>query len=178
VERSYLLLAYSFSLFSLCFAPSDRWSWERSATGTAQQSQLARGEMSGGIDEKEVIGQMRGGLVFVKTKDRPIIVKFYQDNMDMKVWLEQPDITVLSHGNMLIGFHQQPGDEVLVPSTPGIMYTFVYPSRSEVDAMYARFRDTTADGPPRENATYQIYQFFAADPEGRKLELPASHIYE
>jgi catechol-2,3-dioxygenase len=126
--------------------------------------------MSGSIDE-EVIGQMRGGLVFVKTKDLPKIVKFYQDSIDMKVWLEQPNITILSHGNMLIGFHQQPADEVT--STQEIMYTFVYPSRSEVDAMYARFRGTTADGPPRENAKYQIYQFFAADPEGRKLEFQA-----
>jgi hypothetical protein len=123
------------------------------------------------MSDAEVIGQMRGGLVFVKTKDRPMIVQFYKDNIDMEIWLEQPDITVLSHGNMLIGFHHQPAEEVI--STTGIMYTFVYPSRSEVDAMYARFCDTTADGPPRENAKYQIYQFFATDPEGRKLEFQA-----
>ena len=53
------------------------------------------------------------------------------------------------------------------------MYTFVYPTRDEVDAMYERFKDTTADGPPRDNPKYKIYQFFAKDPEGRQLEFQA-----
>ena len=122
-------------------------------------------------EKEDVIGQMRGGLIFIKTNDRPGIVKFYQDKIDMKVWLEQPEITILSHGNLLIGFHQQPETTPII--TEGIMYTFVYPSREEVDAMYERFRYTTADGPPRDNPKYRIYQFFAQDPEGRQLEFQA-----
>jgi hypothetical protein len=40
--------------------------------------------------------------------------------------------------------------------------------------MYLRFfQETTADGPPRVNDRYQIYQFFAKDPEGRQLEFQA-----
>ncbi|CAB9507242.1 Inherit from NOG: glyoxalase bleomycin resistance protein dioxygenase [Seminavis robusta] len=128
--------------------------------------------MSSNCNQEE-IGQMRGGLLFVKTKDRPGIVNFYQEKIGMKVWLEQPEITVLSHGNLLIGFHQLPTDATTPVTTEGIMYTFVYPTKAEVDAMYEIFRDTTADGPPRENTKYRIYQFFAADPEGRQLEFQA-----
>lgn len=135
-------------------------------------------------DEKdEEIGQMRGGLVFLKTADRLGLVKFYQETIGMVVWLEQPDITILSLGNILLGFHQLP------PPSPSSssenndissndadltgMYTFVYPTRAEVDAMYLKLKDRTADGPPRVNERYRIYQFFARDPEGRSLEFQA-----
>jgi hypothetical protein len=35
--------------------------------------------------------------------------------------------------------------------------------------MYAKHQET-AKGPPRENPNYPIYNFFAADPEGRPIE--------
>lgn len=129
-------------------------------------------------EEEEVIGQMRGGLIFVKTYDRPKIVTFYQDTCQMKIWLEQPEITILSHGNLVIGFHQLPPSDAEAATPPtnnneGVMYTFVYPTRAEVDAMYSKFQNTTADGPPRVNTRYRIYQFFAHDPEGRQLEFQA-----
>lgn len=53
----------------------------------------------------------------------------------MKIWLEQPDITIMSHGNFLLGLHHKPDQE---PEIFG-MYTFVYPSKEEVDEMYDRF---------------------------------------
>jgi hypothetical protein len=81
------------------------------------------------------IGQMRGGLIFLKTKDRPSLVKFYMETIQMKIWLEQPDITIMSHGNFLLGLHHKPDQE---PEIFG-MYTFVYPSKEEVDEMYDRF---------------------------------------
>jgi catechol-2,3-dioxygenase len=115
------------------------------------------------------IGQMRGGLIFLKTKDRPSLVKFYMETIQMKIWLEQPDITIMSHGNFLLGLHHKPDQE---PEIFG-MYTFVYPSKEEVDEMYDRFQHSTADGPPRVNGRYHIYQFFAKDPEGRQLEFQA-----
>lgn len=114
---------------------------------------------------------MRGGLLFVKTQDRAATVQFYREMIDMKVWLEQPEITILSHGNLLLGFHNQP--DLPPGGLDGIMYTFVYPAREEVDAMYERFKDSTADGPPRDNPKYKIYQFFAKDSEGRQLEFQA-----
>jgi len=119
--------------------------------------------------EHDILGQMRGGLVFVKTQNRPAMVQFYQHKLNMKIWLEQPDITILSHGNMLVGFHNQP-DLPAGGIDTGIMFTFVYPTKAEVDTMYEKFKDSTAGGPPRENERYRIYQFFAKDPEGRNLE--------
>jgi len=118
-------------------------------------------------NEKETIGQMLGGLVFLKTGKRAQLIDFYKNMIGMSVWLEQPNITILSHGNMILGFHQS--DEP--PDLQG-MYTFVYPSRGAVDEMYRKLKDT-ADAKPRDNERYSIYQFFAADPEGRKLEFQA-----
>lgn len=123
-----------------------------------------------------VVGQMRGGLTFLKTGNRQEIVQFYTTKIGMKVWLEQPNITILAFGNLLIGFNQLPeassAGQTTEPDLAG-MYTFVYPSKEEVDEMYSAFQGTTADGPPRYNPRYQIYQFFAKDPEGRALEFQA-----
>lgn len=92
----------------------------------------------------------------------------------MKVWLEQPDITILSHGNLLLGFHQtnKTDAEEGAFDTQGVMYTLVYPSVAAVDEMYTALKDI-ADAPPRHNPTYRIYQFFATDPEHRQLEFQA-----
>ena len=119
----------------------------------------------------EVVGEMKGGLTFLKTRDRQEIVDFYTSKIGMTVWLEQPNITILAFGNLLIGWNQLP-EETKEPDLAG-MYTFVYPSKEEVDQMYSIFKDTSADGPPRYNPRYQIYQFFAKDPEGRALEFQA-----
>ena len=114
------------------------------------------------------VGSMLGGLVFLKTRIRPQLVEFYTTKLRMKVWLEQPNITILSHGNFLIGFHQKEDES---PEVSG-MYTLVYPSKQGVDETYETLKDI-ADGRPRTNPTYRIYQFFARDPEGRALEFQA-----
>ena len=119
------------------------------------------GECSDGTE-----GQMRGGC-FLKTLNREKMVDFYSSKIGMKVWLEQPNTTIMSFGNLLIGWHQSETDVDLCG-----MYTFVYPSKEEVDQMYS-IMEESADGPPRFNPRYQIYQFFAKDPEGRALEFQA-----
>ena len=117
----------------------------------------------------EVVGQMFGGLVFLKTKCREDLVEFYTKRIGMSIWLEQPNITICNHGNLILGFHQcTTNDDNDLPDLQG-MYTFVYPSKDDVDTMYNKLQDI-ADGPPRINSRYQIYQFFAIDPENRKLE--------
>ena len=120
-------------------------------------------------DEGENVGQMYGGLVFLKTRDRTAMVEFYKSRIGMVDWLEQRNITILRHGNMILGFHQPKEEQP--PDLSG-MYTFVYPSRHQVDEMYSKLKDI-ADAPPRVNDIYRIYQFFAIDPEGRKLEFQA-----
>ena len=106
------------------------------------------------------------GLFFFKTKMLDEIVRFYLDRTGMEIWLRQKDCVILSHGNLLIGFCKRDRSE-----TEG-MITFFYPSREEVDRVFANLRDiATTD--PVENQQYRIYQFFAADPEGRALEFQA-----
>lgn len=84
----------------------------------------------------------------------------------MRRWLSQPQIEILQHENLLVGFHQS--DQVDVDS----LVTFFYPSREQIDEMYARFA-AIALGPPRENGKYDIYNFFAKDPDGRRIEFQA-----
>jgi hypothetical protein len=94
------------------------------------------------------------------------IIRFYVDRTGMEIWLQQKDCVILSHGNLLIGFCQRDRSE-----TDG-MITFFYPSREEVDRIFAELQDI-ASTDPAENQRYRIYQFFAADPEGRALEFQA-----
>lgn len=117
------------------------------------------------------IGQMLGGLVFLKTANRDHMVHFYTDRIGRTPWLEQPNISILKHGNMILGFHQIQDNAQEEPDLTG-MYTFVYPSIEQVDEMYNLLQDIS-DGQPRYNERYRIYQFFAKDPEGRNLEFQA-----
>jgi hypothetical protein len=111
----------------------------------------------------EYTAPMAGGIVFLGTAQFDAVKAFYVDRVGMTVWVEQPDITILRHGNLLVGFHRQP--------TPNLdaLLTFFYDSRAEVDVMYAKLRDI-ATTEPKENSKYRIYNFFGVDPEGRKVE--------
>jgi nitroreductase len=103
------------------------------------------------------------GIVFLKTSEFETVRRFYQDGVGMKVWLEQPDVAILQHGNMLVGLHRQPK-----PDLDGLL-TFFGHGQEFVDRMYGKLRDVAAAA-PKENPKYRIYHFFARDPEGRKIE--------
>jgi catechol 2,3-dioxygenase-like lactoylglutathione lyase family enzyme len=103
------------------------------------------------------------GVVFLRTREFERVVAFYRGRVGMTVWLEQPGIAILRHGNLLLGFCR--GETA---DTQGV-FTFFYGTQAEVDAMHVRLADV-ALGPPRENAKYRIYHFYARDPEGRSIE--------
>jgi len=103
------------------------------------------------------------GIVFLKTREFESVVAFYLERVGMTVWLEQPGIAILRHGNLLLGFNRQEAAD-----TDGV-FTFFYESQAAVDAMYEQLADI-ALGPPRENPRYRIYHFYARDPEGRSIE--------
>ncbi|WP_312909020.1 VOC family protein [Natronosalvus caseinilyticus] len=103
------------------------------------------------------------GIVFFGTESLESIVDFYVEELGAERWLEQPDCTILSSDNLLIGFCARENAD-----TDGTI-TFVFDTASEVDAMYEHLADR-ARGEPVENDRYRIYQFFAEDPEGRTLE--------
>jgi catechol 2,3-dioxygenase-like lactoylglutathione lyase family enzyme len=103
------------------------------------------------------------GIIFLRTARFDDVRAFYTEEIGMTVWLEQPDIAILRHENLLIGFHRQPEADL-----DGLI-TFFYETRDEVDQVYVRLRDV-ALAEPRENPKYKIYHFFGVDPEGRKIE--------
>ena len=105
------------------------------------------------------------GIVFLRTADLAGIVRFYTEEVGMEPWLSQPRIEILRHGNLLVGFQEQAD---ALPDTDALL-TFFYPARALVDRMHDRL-EALATGPPRENATYRIYNFFARDPAGRRIE--------
>lgn len=106
------------------------------------------------------------GIVFFRTTQLMSIVDFYVNEIGMRIWLEQEDCTILSHGNLLLGFCQRDTADL-----EG-MITFFYPDPSDVDEMYDLLGDIATDEPST-NEKYQIYQFFAEDPDGRVLEFQA-----
>lgn len=106
------------------------------------------------------------GIVFFKTTMLEEIVDFYVNDIGMHIWLEQEDCTILSQGNLLLGFCHRDIAEV-----EGLI-TFFYPTEEDVDAMYDLLENISISKPTL-NERYQIYQFFAEDPEGRALEFQA-----
>ncbi len=103
------------------------------------------------------------GIVFFKTRMLTELQRFYIEKIGCELWLDQGDCKLFRHGNFIFGLCER--DE---PETEG-MLTFFYSTRDQVDRMYERFKQT-ALSPPSYNEKYRIYQFFAADPEGRPLE--------
>ncbi|TKX74362.1 VOC family protein [Halorubrum sp. GN11_10-6_MGM] len=103
------------------------------------------------------------GIVFHATERRDDVVDFYRDRLGATVRLEQPDCTILAFDGFLFGFCEREA-----AADCGIL-TFVYPDRAGVDAAADALGDAVVTE-PRENETYDIYQCFAEDPEGRTVE--------
>jgi nitroreductase len=103
------------------------------------------------------------GIVFLKSQSLPELKQFYSSQIDCRIWLEQADCIIFQHGNFLFGFCRR--DSI---DTGGLL-TFFYDNRQAVDTMYQKLKDV-AISKPVNNDTYDIYQFFAHDPEGRQLE--------
>ena len=104
-----------------------------------------------------------GGIVFFRTENRERVVDWYRETVGAETWLEQTGCTILTFEGFRFGFCD--GEET---ETEGIL-TFVYDDAAAVDAMHERMGDA-ADEEPHENEQYEIYQFFASDPDGRTAE--------
>jgi nitroreductase len=103
------------------------------------------------------------GLTFFGTGDLEKMKDFYIYRVGMNLWLEQEDCAVFSHGNLLLGFctREQKDDSGII--------TFFYSEEREVDEVYERLQDV-ATSEPVADEKYGIFHFFAADPEGRRVE--------
>lgn len=103
------------------------------------------------------------GIVFFGSQNYETIAAFYVEGVGAEVWLEQAACTILKYDNQLFGFCAS--DEA---ETDGTL-TFVTDTRDGVDAFYDAFADR-AKSEPTVNETFDIYHFFADDPEGRTIE--------
>jgi len=106
------------------------------------------------------------GIVFFGSREHDAVVRFYRE-LGATVWREQPDCTILQAGDFRFGFCARDR-----PDTDGIV-TFVFPDRTGVDDAYRRVGTLDPDAPdsePTYSETYDIYQAFATDPEGRTVE--------
>lgn len=103
------------------------------------------------------------GIVFFKTQDLDGIRKFYTGTLGLSLYLDQGKCLIFAHNGFLIGFCLG-----LESQTQGTI-TFLYDSKSLVDAAYERFRSISTTE-PCVNALFGIYHFWASDPEGRVLE--------
>jgi catechol 2,3-dioxygenase-like lactoylglutathione lyase family enzyme len=105
-----------------------------------------------------------GGIVFLRSERFDETVAFYRDVVGCEVWREQPDCTILDLEGFRVGFCDRSPAEI-----DGTL-TFVVPDRASVDRFADRLGDAVVEE-PRFNGTYDIYQVFARDPEGRTVEV-------
>jgi hypothetical protein len=105
-----------------------------------------------------------GGFVFFRTERHDAVVAFYAERLDFGVWRDQPDCTILERDGFRVGFCDRDRTDDC-----GIV-TVVVDSRASVDEAHEALRDV-AEGAPRYEDRYGIYHFFAADPDGRAVEL-------
>jgi hypothetical protein len=106
------------------------------------------------------------GILFQNTKNLRKILDFYMTKINAKIWINQNDCTILKHDNLLFGFCQR--EKI----SRGCLMTFFFQTKKEVDGIYEILKDH-ATTTPIENKKYNIYQFFAKDPEERDLEFQA-----
>jgi len=104
------------------------------------------------------------GIVFFRTASRERVVEFYTARLGFGIWLEQEaGCTILRRDNLLLGFCD--GEE---SETEGIV-TVVVEDEAAVDGLYDDLADVARE-PPARNEAFDIYQFFADDPDGRTVE--------
>lgn len=103
------------------------------------------------------------GIVFFKTKKLKELQEFYIKRVGAALWMDQGGCIILKFGNMLFGFCQRDSADL------DALITFFYEKKEDVDKAYIAFKDT-AQSAPKMNKKYNIYHFFAKDPEGRNIE--------
>ncbi len=103
------------------------------------------------------------GIVFYKTIKYKSIRDFYENVIGLDIWIEQKECVIYQYGNFLLGFCNRSSSDTQS------MITMFFDSRFEVDNFYNKLKNIAHDK-PKYNPDYEIYHFFAEDPEGRVLE--------
>ncbi|GAB4437025.1 MAG: VOC family protein [Chloroflexi bacterium OHK40] len=106
-------------------------------------------------------------ITFIPVADLGRSAQFYELVLLLPLALDQGGIRIYRAGGGYLGLCQSHGPLV---ADDRLILTLVTP---EVDAWHTRLEAQGAptDGPPRVNQRYQIYHFFARDPDGYRIEI-------
>jgi catechol 2,3-dioxygenase-like lactoylglutathione lyase family enzyme len=109
-----------------------------------------------------------GQIIFVPVADLARSAQFYETVLLLKPTLDQNGIKIYQvvEGSFL-GFCQS---EAPLAADDRLIFTFV---TERVDEWHTRLlaQGVPTDGAPRTNERYQIYHFFARDPDGYRIEV-------
>jgi catechol 2,3-dioxygenase-like lactoylglutathione lyase family enzyme len=107
-------------------------------------------------------------ITFIPVSDLARSAAFYGEVLGLPPVLDQGGILIyrVTAG----GFFGIVANTEPIAPDQRLMLTLV---TDDVDGVYARLTaaGTACDGAPRENPRYRIYHFFAADPDGYRLEV-------
>ena len=104
------------------------------------------------------------GIVFFKTEKLEQLKLFYRDRLGAELWKDQGDCLIFEKNGFRFGFcEREPAENC------GIL-TFVFDSKTKVEGIYEELEDLAEGKPVSRQPDYDIYQFFARDPEDRTLE--------
>lgn len=107
-------------------------------------------------------------IVFVPVADLAASAAFYETVLLLPLVVDQGGIRIYrAAGGAFLGLCQSDGP---LAADDRLILTFV---ADDVDGWHSRLaaQGAPTDGPPRENARYQIYHFFARDPDGYRVEI-------
>ena len=93
---------------------------------------------------------------------------FYERDLGLPLARDQGSCLIFKvTANGYVGFCQHEGE---LPKHDGLILTFV---SDDVDDIYKRFksRNIETEAPPKLNEAFQIYHFFARDPDGYRVEV-------
>jgi catechol 2,3-dioxygenase-like lactoylglutathione lyase family enzyme len=106
-------------------------------------------------------------VTFIYTKDLDGTCRFYAETLGLRMVLDQGPCRIFRTGpSGFLGICSRPNRHV---EPKGVVLTMVTP---EVDAWYERLKSAgaTLDGPPERSEEFNVYCFFARDPNGYMIE--------
>jgi catechol 2,3-dioxygenase-like lactoylglutathione lyase family enzyme len=107
-------------------------------------------------------------IVFVPVADLAASAAFYETVLLFPLVVDQGSVRIYrAAGGAFVGLCQSDG---ALAADDRLIITFV---ADDVDGWHTRLsaQGVATDGPPRENPRYQIYHFFARDPDGYRIEI-------
>ncbi len=112
--------------------------------------------------------QWDGLVAFLPTDDLQATHKFYHDTLGMPLYKDQGKCRIYQVGvDSYVGFCTH-----FAGSPPeGMIITLLTDEVDEVYEQLAAREDISVEHPPSDNPDFNIYHFFARDPNGYKVEI-------